>query len=410
MALVNQGGSERIKTMPGKLPDPMKYLQKIAEFGPRPTCGEKEKEAAHYAKNQMESMGLEVSEERFFCNPSMFRPHMLVFLFVVAMGVLPLLFQHYSFGFFLAALGCFYSRKLYTDLLHNKPISFMKFLPQKPCQNVLGIIKPKKEIKNRIVLLSHLDSALCSPIFGEKMVKSLRSNIIIDRVLFALLGFLYLGGAFFHSMWFYYGALLLSLYVLGSLVILLYSELFSPISPGVNDNGSGVAAVLSMAEYLQKNPLENSEVWCVCLGAEETGALGSKALWEEHADQLMDSTIINIDSVALGTLRYVTTEGFTEEYNCDQEMISFLEELEKECPHLALKPFPFKGWGGFTDCTHLLQKGCRAITLVSTEESGFIKNWHTLRDTLDGIQKDTYGNLMETVDYLVHRLDQSKHS
>ena len=400
--------AKEIKMQSGKIVDPMKYLTKIAEIGPRPTCSAKEKEAAHFAKETMQGFGLDVSEERFFCNPSMFRPHMLIFLFVIAMGILPILFEQYSFGYFLAALGCFYARKLYTELLHNRSIPFMKMFPNKPSSNIIGKISSIGPKRKRIVLLSHLDSAICSPIFGEKMVKSLRTNIFMDRVLFIVLGLLYLGGGFFHSIWFYYGALALSLYILGSLLVLLYSELFSPTSPGVNDNGSGVSAVLAFAEQFKANPLQNTEVWCVCLGAEESGALGSKALWEQHGQELLDSYIINIDSVAVGGLHYVTNEGYTEEYFCDQEMIGYLEQLQGERPYLNLKPFAFKGWGGFTDCTNLLQKGCRAITLVSMADDGFIPNWHTLRDTLEGIQQEPYSHLMETVDQLVYRLDQAK--
>lgn len=387
------------------LPDPMKYLESVSEIGPRPTGSAKEKEASQFAKGVMESLGLEVLEERFQCNPSMFRPHILVFLLVIAMGALPMLLPNFFVGCFLAALGCYYARKLYTDLLHNRPISLMKPMPEKTCPNIIGKVMPRGKVKNRIVLLSHLDTAICSPIFSEKMVRSLRMNIMIDRILFSALAGLYLAAAILGNLIPYYIAVLLSLYVVGSLLVLLYSELFSPNSPGVNDNGSGISAVLAMAEGLKANPLENTEVWCVCLGAEESGALGSKALWEHHHEELKESYILNIDTVAVGKLRYLTNEGYTEEYPCDPEMVGILERLQEEQPKLGLTPLAFKGWGGYTDCTNLLQNGCRATTLVATESDGFIKNWHTMNDTLEGIQKDTYQKLMFTVDHLVRELD-----
>lgn len=386
---------------------PMKYLEPFAAIGPRPTCSAQEKRAAFFVKDAMERLGLEVQEDRFNCNPRMFRPHMLLFLGVVAMGVLPVIFGAYRLGYVLAALGCLYARKLYLDLLHNKDTVLVDVLPKSPCRNVIGKIRAKGVMKNRIILLSHLDSAVCSPIFSEKMVKSLKTNILIDRILFVTLAALYAAAAATNIIWFYYGAVALSLYVVGSLLVLLYSEMFSPIAPGANDNGSGVAGVLAMAEQLSQHPLENTEVWCVALGAEEPGALGSRALWASHADELRKSYIINIDSVAAGGPRYVVNEGYTEEYKCDGEMIRILDEFAKAHPECGLTPMEFKGFGGYTDCTHLIRNGCRAITFCSTQPDGLIKNWHTMKDTIDNIEKDTYENVMKAVRHLVKSISQS---
>jgi len=391
---------------PVGLPDPMAYLEGLTKIGPRPTCGEAEKKAASYAQESLRQLGFNPQEERFRCNPSMFRGYIFVFLFVVAMGALPPFLPFFGVGFFLAASGCFFARKIYTDIIHNKKTLIHRFFPQKPCRNIIAKLNAKGERKNRIIFLSHLDTALCSPIFSEKMVRSLKTNIKLDRILFVVLGALYLAAFLTGNQIFYYGAVLASLYVLGSLLVLLYSEMFSPTSPGVNDNASGVAGVLTLADYFSKNPLTHSEIWFVCLGAEESGTYGSKDLYAQHASELRDSYIINIDSVASGHPRFLVNEGYTEEYTCDPEMIAILENLRKSRPELHLEAMEFKGWGGYTDCTHLLQNGCRATTLVSTDAEGFIKNWHTLRDTMDGIEKDTFQHVLEIAVHLAKNLDQ----
>lgn len=397
---------EQQKEALASIPNPMPYLEAFAQLGPRPTCSEQEKKAAQHVKDKMEAMGLDVQEDRFMCNYSMFRPHMAIFWFVVALGVLPVLFDKFGIGYALAAAGCLVARKFYTDLLHNKPNAVVSALPKKPCRNVIAKLAPTGAVKNRIVLMSHLDSAICSPIFGEKMVKSLKTNIKIDRVLFVVLAGLYAASFVSQSIWPYYLALAASIYVLGSLLVLLYSEMFSPYSPGVNDNGSGVAAVLAFAEGISKSPLKNSEVWFVALGAEEPGTYGAKDLWKNHASALKASYIINIDSVAVGQPRYLVNEGYTEEYRCSSEMINILQKYSEENPSAALSPYEFKGFGGYTDCTHLLQNGCKAISLVSTEADGLIKNWHTPKDTLEGIQPETYGKIIDAVNHLVHTLDR----
>jgi len=70
-----------------------------------------------------------------------------------------------------------------------------------------------------------------------------------------------------------------------------------------------------------------------------------------------------------------------------------------------MEPLAFKGWGGYTDCTHLMRNGCRAISLVACQPDGLIKHWHTLRDTLDQIEPETYRQSMEIVNHLVQKLD-----
>ena len=106
----------------------MKYLEPFSSLGPRPTCGENERKAADFARDTMEGLGINVHEERFQCNPSMFRKYILVFLFAVALGVLPIVAG--SLGYLLAALGCMYARKLYTDLVHNKTTIINSFILQ----------------------------------------------------------------------------------------------------------------------------------------------------------------------------------------------------------------------------------------------------------------------------------------
>lgn len=396
----------RYSPRPATLPDPMPYLRGLLDLGPRATGSSGERRAARYVRGALEQLGLEVQEDRFSCNPRMFRPHMLVFLLVIAMAAVPALFNFMRVSFILATLGCLLARRFYLDLLDNRRSVLAKILPKSPCRNIIGKIRPRGIVKNRVVLLSHLDAAVCSPIFSDRMIRSLKTNIVIDRALFVTLASLYALTAFTGSLWLYYIAAGLSLYVVGSILVLLYSELFSPISPGANDNGSGVAAVLSMAEHLAQNPLENTEVWCVALGAEEPGAYGSKELWDAHAEDLRKSYIINLVSVAVGNPRYLINEGYTEEYACDPEMIRILERYATTHPSARLSPMAFKGWGGYTDCTHLLRNGCKAITLCATQPNDFIKNWHTLNDTLENLEPETYQQTLAIVNDLIMTLDE----
>ena len=62
---------------------------------------------------------------------------------------------------------------------------------------------------------------------------------------------------------------------------------------GADDNASGVAGLLSMAEYFKKNPPMHTLVF-VCFDAEEIHLQGSKAFVANNA-KILDKTILNIN-------------------------------------------------------------------------------------------------------------------
>ncbi len=72
------------------------------------------------------------------------------------------------------------------------------------------------------------------------------------------------------------------------------------ISPGANDNGSGIAAALEAARLLASAPLELS-VEIVAFGGEERGLLGSAHYVRERAGQV--AGMVNMDMVGVGTLQ-----------------------------------------------------------------------------------------------------------
>jgi hypothetical protein len=85
----------------------------------------------------------------------------------------------------------------------------------------------------------------------------------------------------------------------------------SEIVPGANDNASGVAVALSLADALRERAPDTLDVWVVLTGAEECISEGMRAFLRAHRDELdRDSTyFLNLDSVGRGDVRYETAEG-----------------------------------------------------------------------------------------------------
>ncbi len=88
----------------------------------------------------------------------------------------------------------------------------------------------------------------------------------------------------------------------GSCRVLLVAHYDSiPISPGANDNASGVATVLELARVLADDPLRGGICFAL-FGAEEEGLLGSREfisrLSSEERSQLLG--VVNLDMVGVG--------------------------------------------------------------------------------------------------------------
>jgi hypothetical protein len=80
--------------------------------------------------------------------------------------------------------------------------------------------------------------------------------------------------------------------------------------PGANDNASGVATVLRLAERYGGD-LDHLDVWALFPGAQEAGAAGTRAWLKQHRHSLdpLTTIVLNVDEVGAGTVRYAAKEG-----------------------------------------------------------------------------------------------------
>lgn len=123
------------------------------------------------------------------------------------------------------------------------------------------------------------------------------------------------------------------------------------LSKGINDNATGVVALIRMAEYFSSHKPKHSLIF-VFTGSEERGLLGGKAYVQRHEEELGNIKLnINVDMIGetMGSLSaYVTGE---------MEMVSYLKYFAKE------KAYPLKTRQGVasTDSTAFADKGIPAI-------------------------------------------------
>jgi Zn-dependent M28 family amino/carboxypeptidase len=107
--------------------------------------------------------------------------------------------------------------------------------------------------------------------------------------------------------------------VLGMVGTALVADIWrSPTVPGANDNLSGVACLVGLAELLRDRPVSGLRVLLVSCGAEETLQDGIRGFMARHAHELeLDRTLVlNYDTVGSPDLIMLEAEGpfWMEEY------------------------------------------------------------------------------------------------
>ena len=245
---------------------------------------------------------------------------------------------------------------------------------------------------HKLILAAHIDAARTGTIFGKgAMSISKRIN-----------GFL----PFPHTRILFWSAAILLpmlgarmagvdsdglaiLQIIPTLILLVSSFLLvdwrlSQVVPGANDNASGVAVALSLAEKLNEEPPRNLDVWVVLTGGGECGLEGMRAFTRAHKDEFdpFKTIVLAIDSVGKGDVRWVTSEGLTISFEMDARVTQLCEAIAEadSAEENRYRAAPLRS-AYMTDALAARVGGLRA-SAISCLEPGAITpaNHHTPQD------------------------------
>jgi hypothetical protein len=150
-------------------------------------------------------------------------------------------------------------------------------------------------------------------------------------------------------------------------------------SPGANDNASGVAVLLALAEELATSASQPPSVAFLFTTAEECGLYGGRQFVKAHAEWAKTSSVICVDMVGSGEiLYYVAKEGIFSPLYTDQQLQQALLQV-----HPALQPLWHTLRSG--DYAAFCQAGFRAISLESGGKSLTDWSYHSVYDTPEKI-------------------------
>lgn len=383
----------------------MNHVRHLAEtIGPRGSTTSQEEEAAKYAFKVLQQVGLEPVTDEFISARSVWYPYILYNCVLLVSEVLFLAAGRWG-GLIALSLSSLGLVSVLLELaFRSNPLRWM--LPKGQSQNVWARLLPKKEIKEQVVLLGHLDSARAPLIFStDKWVRLFALLVPLGLITSVLLLMIFAVGIVDGGLLWGYLSLPMGLIYFGFLLLTIQAEL-SPYTRGANDNATGVGVVLSLANKLKENPLTNTAVWAVLTGCEEVGCYGADAFAMSHGNELGNAIWIAVDLVGgTGAVpTYITRETFLLTTRSDPELITLAESVVKDFPELGASPHA--GSGAYSEGVIGSKHGFRVLTLVSFRPDGIVPEWHRITDNVENIDPALVERNEEFLWKILHAIDR----
>lgn len=235
----------------------LRHVTELADhIGPRPATTDSEARAADYIGDAFRSYGLDVSRQDFDCPRTYAWTYVLYHAATIASAVA--LYWADAWGplrwvaFGLAAITAI---AMWFDL--DTRFGLSSLMPKGPSQNIIAKSSPRSrrgERLTQVVIVAHYDSAKASLAFAPGMVKNFEATFMLMKLCTFLVPVLIfvdnLRFTGFLDPYLWYVTLVIAAYLVVPLLINVHRELAMRGVDGANDNASGVAALLSLAEQL----------------------------------------------------------------------------------------------------------------------------------------------------------------
>ena len=174
--------------------------------------------------------------------------------------------------------------------------------------------------------------------------------------------------------------------------------------PGANDNLSGVAAAVALAELLREEPIPALCVWLVSAGAEETLQDGIRAFMQRHGGELDSGSTWMLVPDTVGSPDLIMSEGegpFRMHYYTDPSF----RDLVERCAHeqgIALER-GFRARSS-TDAVIPSRAGIPTAMLGSLNEWRAMSNYHLMSDVPENLDYGTIGDATRLIEAVARAL------
>lgn len=364
-------------------------------FGPRPVGSEAEMKAQEYMQADLEKWCDEVKHEEYKCSDKAFMSWVPIGSALILLNILAFTLGLNVIGL---ALSCVTLFLVLAEFIFYKPVLDV-FFPKKTSGNVYGVRKASGEVKKRIILSGHTDSAF-EWTYTYKGGRPVVALIIVTAVIGILLGIganiygmVHFGGAFGSLVWGEQGNIALRIiavimYITIPVFIMAFKfcDYKRPVV-GANDDLTGCFISCAAAKFLSDNDIrfENTEVAVLCAGGEEAGLRGAKAFAKNNYDMLHQDGVETI-FVGFDTIRELE---FLDIYEKDMTGMVKNDRRVAELIQSAAKTVGFDvNIGtialGSTDAAAMSQAKVPASSIVAMDPTP-ARYYHTRLDDADNL-------------------------
>jgi aminopeptidase YwaD len=291
------------------------------------------------------------------------------------------------------------------------------FRKKKGC-NVSGIIEPSGQVKQQILMAGHHDTAYVIT-YVQHLQKLASFRIICAFAAYVLLTVSsivtsiehWISGTYWIPYWIY-----VVIVIAGSVFLIpLFFVISRKISPGAGDNMIACTMAIKTAEYFamqkrQGKALKNTRLVFLCNDAEEPGLYGSYEYAIKHKAELLSipTFVINVDTIYKQEDLAVITIDRNGTVKLSPQMAEDMQQIASELGVKLTKKKLALGYGG-TDAAEFAKIGVEATAFIgiSTDFFGSGRVYHTPDDTVDKIEPEAVGSLIDiAVNYIVRKDEQ----
>jgi peptidase M28-like protein len=385
----------------------MEIVRHLCSFEGRLAGTDAERRAADDLGGLLERLGRRADAEPTYVHPEYALIHAVHLLLAIGGSVASVFAPPVGFAMVLLA-----AVSMYGDV-NARWYLIRRLFFRRASQNVVSP-GPRPDAPARLILSAHYDAAKTGAAFRPKSVEraarlqaQLPFAIGPFRILFwsiaALLPILGARMAGLEANWVSLVQLVPTAVLIVSVVPLIDIAL-SEVAPGANNNASGVATVISLADELDRDPPQNLDVWVLLTGAEECLMEGMRGFVRAHRKDLdRDRTyFVNVDAVGHGTLRYEAAGGFVVTYQMDPRLVALCDAIaqadREDGNRYGAQPLRH---GMATNALPPRLAGYPAINISCLNELNIVPNYHTPDDTPDNLDPEAmeraHGFLLELV-------------
>jgi hypothetical protein len=362
----------------------------------RPAGSESEEKVKSFIEEKLSNSGYEIQRDTFSF-PII--PRLYNVLFIEGLFVIfTILFLRYAplIGFLLP---------LIFSILPVLMLEGVKLLQQKnSAENMIAVPRNVKLRNIKLIIVTHTDTAQTIPVLSGilgKIISYCQRTLFVITYIIALQSLAVVtkititpaisGGLNIFS-------LIIALITITYQVWVAYFWNHD-YSPGANDNASGVAAALLLAEAIssEKNNSRNSVAF-LFTSAEEQGLFGAAAFVKTHTEWIDKPFVINVDSIGGGNkLGLVTRYGrLLPEYTS-----RILNRSFKEIDHDLVKIFHIHRCG---DYLPFYRNGFQVTSLEAVWNGGTPPEYHTAKDTTENLNYGIFSHAYDVLYKTIHHL------